>query len=157
MNTLRLIGCIGVCQLAGIVGAIFTAQSVRTWYTTLQKPAFSPPNWLFGPVWITLYTMMGIALYIVWQKSETVSIPRIAFIAFAVQLLLNALWSFLFFGLQSPLLGFVEISLLWVMIVVTMVLFWKVSVPAGLLLVPYLLWVSFATVLTFSIWRLNTT
>lgn len=155
MNFLRLIGCIAICQAAGIIGSIFTAQSVRTWYTTLQKPAFSPPNWLFAPVWITLYTMMGIALYLVWRKSESTDVPSVVFIVFAVQLGLNALWSFVFFGLRSPFWGVVEITMLWLAIITVIILFWKVSQYAALLLVPYLLWVSFAALLNFSLWRLN--
>ena len=155
MNSLRLIGCIVVCQGAGIVGSIFTAQSVRTWYTTLQKPAFSPPNWIFGPVWIILYVMMGTALYLVWRKSESTDVPPMVFIVFAVQLSLNGLWSFVFFGLRSPLWGFVEITVLWLSILLTIALFRKVSQSAALLLVPYILWVSFAAILNFSIWRLN--
>jgi benzodiazapine receptor len=155
MDILRLIGCIVCCEAAGIIGSIFTAQSVRTWYVELRKPFFSPPNWIFAPVWITLYAMMGIALYLTWQKTETVDVPRAAFIAFIVQLALNALWSFLFFGLRSPLWGFVEITFLWTAIVVTIVLFWKVSNAAALLLIPYLLWVTFAGVLNYSLWHLN--
>lgn len=155
MNFLRLIGCIVICQAAGIIGSIFTAQSVATWYTTLHKPSFSPPNWLFAPVWITLYTMMGIALYLVWRKSESTDIPSVVFILFAVQLVLNALWSFIFFGLRSPFWGFVEITMLWLAILAVILLFWKFSRYAALLLVPYLLWVSFAAILNFSLWRLN--
>jgi len=155
MNFLRLIGCIAICQAAGIIGSVFTAQSVATWYTTLQKPSFSPPNWLFAPVWITLYTMMGIALYLVWRKSESTDIPSVVFILFAVQLVLNALWSFIFFGLRSPFWGFVEITMLWLAILAVILLFWKFSRYAALLLVPYLLWVSFAAILNFSLWRLN--
>jgi translocator protein len=155
MNVIRLIGSIALCQLAGIIGSIFTTQSVRTWYPTLTKPSFSPPNWLFAPAWITLYTMMGIALYLVWQKSETTEVSKLTFAMFFVQLILNALWSFIFFGLRSPFWGFVEIMVLWVTIAISLLLFWRVSITAGVLLIPYLLWVSFAATLTFSIWRLN--
>jgi tryptophan-rich sensory protein len=156
MNYLRLIGCIALCQAAGIVGGIFTAQSVRTWYVTLQKPSFAPPNWVFGPAWITLYTLMGIALYLVWQKTDEANVPRAVFIVFGIQLVLNALWSYVFFGLRSPLLGFIEITLLWAAIVATIILFWRISSTAALLLTPYLLWVTFAAALNFSLWRMNT-
>jgi tryptophan-rich sensory protein len=156
MNYLRLIGCIALCQAAGIVGGIFTAQSVRTWYVTLQKPSFAPPNWVFGPAWITLYTLMGIALYLVWQKTDEANVPRAVFIVFGIQLVLNALWSYVFFGLRSPLLGFIEITLLWAAIVATIILFWRISSAAALLLTPYLLWVTFAAALNFSLWRMNT-
>lgn len=144
-----------LCQLAGIIGGIFTAQSVQTWYVGLTKPFFSPPNWLFGPVWITLYLMMGIALYLVWQKSGSMEASRRMFASFFVQLFLNGLWSFVFFGLRSPFWGFIEITVLWASIVVTIALFWRASVPAALLLVPYALWVTFAAVLNLSLWRLN--
>jgi tryptophan-rich sensory protein len=156
MTYLRLIGCIALCQAAGIVGGIFTAQSVRTWYVTLQKPSFAPPNWVFGPAWITLYTLMGIALYLVWQKADEANVPRAVFIVFGIQLVLNALWSYFFFGLRSPLLGFIEITLLWAAIVATIILFWRISSAAALLLTPYLLWVTFAAALNFSLWRMNT-
>lgn len=155
MNIFRLAISIAICQAAGIIGAIFTAQSVQTWYAALEKPSFSPPNWLFGPVWITLYTMMGVALYLVWQKSGHMHDSKPVFIVFSGQLVLNALWSFVFFGLRSPFLGLLEITALWGMIMLTILLFWRVSVPAGVLLIPYALWVTFAVVLNFSIWRLN--
>jgi len=136
-------------------GGIFTAESVRTWYVGLTKPSFSAPNWLFAPVWIVLYALMGIALYIVWEKSKSLEVPAVVFIAFFLQLLLNVLWSFVFFGLRSPLWGFVEIAVLWAAILLTMILFWRISQTAGALLIPYLAWVTFASVLTFSIWKLN--
>ena len=155
MNYYRLIGSIVLCQAAGIIGGIFTAQSVTTWYAGLAKPAFSPPNWVFGPVWITLYLMMGVALYLVWQRTGSIKVSPLLFSVFFLQLVLNALWSFVFFGLHSPFWGFIEITVLWASIVTTIALFRKASLPAALLLVPYLLWVSFAAVLNFSIWRLN--
>ena len=155
MNLIRLIICIGVCEAAGMLGGIFTAESVRTWYVGLTKPSFSPPNWLFAPVWIALYALMGIALYIVWEKRSSLEVSAFVFIAFFLQLLLNVLWSFVFFGLRSPLWGFVEIAVLWAAILLTMILFWRISQTAGALLIPYLVWVTFASVLTFSIWKLN--
>lgn len=155
MNYYRLIGSIVLCQAAGIIGGIFTAQSVTTWYAGLAKPVFSPPNWVFGPVWITLYLMMGVALYLVWQRTGSIYGSPLLFSVFFLQLMLNALWSFVFFGLRSPFWGFIEITVLWGSIVATIALFRKASLPAALLLVPYLLWVSFAAVLNISIWRLN--
>jgi translocator protein len=154
-NVLRLISSILLCELAGMVGGIFTAQSVRIWYPDLQKPSFSPPNWVFAPVWITLYAMMGTSLYLVWKKRPENPGANTAIVLFMVQLLLNVAWSFLFFGLRSPLLGSVEIILLWIAIAATIVRFTRVSALSGVLLVPYLLWVSFAAVLTISIWQLN--
>ena len=106
-------------------------------------------------MWIVLYALMGIALYIVWEKSKSLEVPAVVFIAFFLQLLLNVLWSFVFFGLRSPLWGFVEIAVLWVAILLTMILFWRISQTAGALLLPYFVWVTFASVLTFSIWKLN--
>ena len=138
-----------------MLGSIFTAESVRTWYVGLTKPSFSPPSWLFAPVWIVLYALMGISLYIVWEKSNSLEVPAVVFIAFFLQLLLNVLWSFVFFGLRSPLWGFVEIAVLWVAILLTMILFWRISQTAGALLIPYFVWVTFASVLTFSLWKLN--
>lgn len=155
MNYLRLIGCIVLCQSAGIIAAILTAQSVQTWYPTLLKPSFNPPSWLFGPVWIVLYLMMGIALYLIWQRSGTGQNVQTAVIFFIIQLVLNAAWSLIFFGLQSPFWAFVEIVALWIAILITIILFREISRTASYLLVPYILWVTFAAILNFSIWRLN--
>lgn len=155
MNYIRLIASIVLCQSAGIIASILTAQSVRTWYPTLLKPSFNPPNWLFGPVWIVLYLMMGIALYIVWQRSGSGQNVQTAVIVFIIQLILNAAWSLIFFGLQSPFWAFVEIVVLWVAILITIILFREISRTASYLLVPYILWVTFAAILNFSIWRLN--
>jgi tryptophan-rich sensory protein len=155
MNILRLIGCISLCESAGLVGALFTARSVGSWYPALAKPWFTPPSWVFGPAWTLLYLLMGIALFLVWQSSDRSRTRSAAIVFFFIQLALNAAWSFLFFGLQNPPLAFFEITLLWILIAATMVLFWRVSRPAGYLFIPYLLWVSFATLLNYSIWRLN--
>jgi benzodiazapine receptor len=154
-NVIKLIVSILVCQVAGGIGALFTTSSIPTWYATLNKPSFTPPSWIFGPVWTVLYLMMGIAAFLVWRKGLNDPQVKTALIIFVVQLALNALWSFLFFGLRSPLAGLVDIVLLWVFIMLTIVLFIRISTIAGLLLIPYLLWVSFATVLNFAIWRLN--
>jgi benzodiazapine receptor len=151
----RLVSAIVVCQLAGVVGSLFTVSSIPTWYAGLEKPFFAPPNWLFAPVWIFLYALMGVSLYIVWNQGTSKAAVRTAMYTFGVQLVLNALWSALFFGLESPLLGLVGIVALWVAIVVTIFRFYRVSKKAGLLLLPYIVWVTIATILNLSIWLLN--
>jgi tryptophan-rich sensory protein len=151
----KLIAAILVCQGAGLLGTLFTAVGLKSWYGTLIKPSFNPPGWVFGPVWTTLFVMMGVALYLVWNRTPSGEAESRAMTWFFVQLALNVLWSFCFFTLKSPLLGFIEILFLLAAIVVTIVSFWQVSRTAGVLLLPYLAWVSFATFLTFSIWRLN--
>jgi len=154
-NAARLIAAIFVCQLAGIVGSVFTVPAISGWYGTIQKPLFNPPNWVFAPVWTMLFLLMGISLYIVWSRGLESKKAKIAVSAFGVQLALNIIWSLLFFGLQSPLLAFAEIILLWIAIFATMALFYRISRKAGLLLAPYLLWVSFAAFLNYSVWMLN--
>lgn len=150
---LMLVLFIAAPQAAGLLGTIFTTPAIPGWYANLVKPDFSPPNWIFGPVWTALYLAMGIAAFLVWRRRSPHSSR--ALVAFWVQLALNTLWSILFFGMKSPLLGLIDIVLLWLAIVWTMVEFKKVSKPAFWLLVPYLLWVSFATALNFSIFLLN--
>ncbi|MBS3057309.1 MAG: tryptophan-rich sensory protein [Candidatus Diapherotrites archaeon] len=154
-NIAKLIGSIALCEFAGVIGSIFTFPAIATWYASLQKPFFSPQNWVFAPVWTALYFLMGIALYLVIKKGIKGRNAKIAVSAFAVQLVLNALWSFLFFGLKSPLYSFVEIIALWIAIAATIIAFSKISKRAALLLVPYILWTSFAAVLNFSIMALN--
>lgn len=150
---LKLLGFILVSYLAGFIGGIFTQQSVTTWYLTLQKPVFNPPSWVFGPVWTSLYILMGIAAFLVYNKGYKKA--RTALNFFFIQLFFNALWSFLFFGLKNPLLAFIEIIILWSLILVTTYYFYKVEKKAAYLMLPYLLWVSFATVLNFSLYILN--
>lgn len=152
---LKFIISIIICQLAGLIGSIFTSQSIPTWYASLKKPAFNPPNWLFGPVWTALFLLMGIALFLVWQKGIGFPQVKIALIVFGIQLIFNILWSILFFGLRSPITGFIEIIILWILILLTILVFYPISKTASLLLLPYLLWVSFASILNFSLWRLN--
>jgi benzodiazapine receptor len=151
----KLITSIVICQLAGVVGSLFTTPAIPTWYATLKKPSFNPPNWIFSPVWITLFVLMGIAAFLVWNKGLSDQKVKIALSIFAGQLILNVLWSAMFFGLRSPLAGLIEIAVLWVAILLTVLYFFRVSNTAGILLIPYILWVSFAAVLNFSIWRLN--
>ncbi len=152
---LRLVISILVCQLAGFVGSIFTRTSVSTWYAALNKPSFNPPNGIFSPVWITLYVLMGIAAFLVWNQGLEKREVKAALIIFGVQLVLNALWSAAFFGLQSPFAGLIVIVALWIFILLTILYFFRLSSPAGVLLLPYIGWVSFAAVLNFSLWRLN--
>lgn len=153
-NILKLIVSVVISQAAGAIGSLFTVQNIPTWYAGLNKPSFNPPNYLFGPVWITLYFMMGIAFFLVWKNSGKfdVKVPAILFIT---QLVLNALWSIIFFGMKNPMLGFFEIIILWVFIVLCVIKFYPVSKIAAWLLIPYLLWVSFASVLNFKLWMLN--
>lgn len=140
-----------VCSLAGVFGAQFEPG---TWYELLQKPAWTPPNWLFPIVWPVLYVMMGISAWLVW-KMESVSLTDYEFNWFFLQLVLNAIWSWLFFGKHYIAAGLAEIFLLWIAIAFTLLLFWKKNRAAGLLLIPYLLWISFASALNFAIWQLN--
>lgn len=154
-NWVKLITAVGVSEGAGIIGSVFTASNVNTWYNTLQRPNLSPPNWVFAPVWTTLYALMGIAAFLVWCKGLDRRDVKIALTVFLVQLALNVLWSLLFFGLKSPGIAFVEIIILWFAIVANIIVFARVSKPAAWLLVPYILWVSFATYLNFEIFRLN--
>ena len=153
-DILKLVVGIILCQLAGFLGSLFTTPAIPTWYATLKKPFFAPPNWIFSPVWISLFILMGISLFFVWRRTDHPKF-KIAFVFFFVQLILNILWSAAFFGLKSPLLGLMDIILLWIAILFTIQNFSKVSKFAGVLLIPYLLWVSFATLLNFSLWILN--
>lgn len=152
---LKLITAILVSELAGIIGSIFTVSAIPTWYMTLAKPALNPPSSVFGPVWITLYVFIGIAAFLVWKKGLDRKDVRKALAVFGVQLVLNTLWSIIFFGLRSPFWAFIEIMLMWLAIIWTMILFYRISKPATWLLVPYILWVSFAAYLNYSIWVLN--
>ena len=146
---------IGASQMAGVIGSIFTARTVSSWYVTLRKPTWTPPGSVIGPVWISLYLVMGIAAFLVWRKGLEYAGVRIALLLFLVQLVINTLWSAAFFGLASPLAGFVVIVILWIAIVATIIAFMRVSLGAGLLLLPYLSWVSFAGVLNWSILIMN--
>lgn len=155
-RVLKIVIMVVTCVAVGYLSGEVTRESVTTWYPTIEKPSFNPPNWLFAPVWGVLYVLMGVAAGLVWAKiddqKETVK-KGLTF--FAVQLGLNALWSYLFFGLHNPLLALIEIALLWLMIYETFLQFNKVNKTAGYLFIPYLLWVSFAMVLNASIWWLN--
>ena len=151
----KLVVSIIACQGAGLIGSLFTTPAIPTWYAGLQKPPFTPPSWLFAPAWVTLYLLMGIAAFLVWRMGLDKREVRTALIIFLAQLVLNALWSVAFFGMQSPLYGVIVIALLWAAILVTIIRFARLSRNAAWLLVPYILWVSFAAVLNISIWLLN--
>src|SRR5215208_1503235 len=136
----KLVGSVLLCEAAGAAGSIYTYEAVRDWYPTLQKPSFTPPSWIFGPVWTLLFALMGISLYAVSQQSEEGGAPRTSHVLFGIQLGLNVLWSYLFFGRRSPGWALVEIVFLWAAIAATTGAFWRVSRTAALLLLPYLLW-----------------
>jgi benzodiazapine receptor len=155
MKLIKFVVSIALCQLAGLLGSFFTIPAIPTWYVHLTKPSFSPPSWIFSPVWISLYTLMGISFFIVWSQGWEKPEVKKALAFFLVQLGLNALWSMLFFGLRSPLAGLIEIIFLWAAIGLTVYYFHQLSRWAGWLLIPYWCWVSFALILTFSLWRLN--
>ncbi len=156
MHYVKLISSVILCELAGIIGALFTMPAIEGWYATLVKPSFSPPNWIFGPVWTTLYLLMGIALFLVWKKGLGEARVRFAFWFFIVHLVVNTVWSILFFNLHNILFAFVDIMILWAMIATLVVLFWRIDRWAAYLLIPYLVWVSFAGVLNYSLLILNT-
>jgi len=177
-NLIKLLLSVIICELAGIVGSIFTVPSTNGWYGTLNKASINPPNWIFGPVWTILFLLMGISFYLVWSKNFTASqSPKISgikawnpwsqklwtgswqkanvILIFALQLVLNTCWSIIFFGLRQPGLAFFELLALWFAILYTIINFYRVSKPASYLLIPYILWVSFAGFLNLSIWLLN--
>ncbi|MCU0286915.1 MAG: tryptophan-rich sensory protein [Acidobacteria bacterium] len=151
----KLIFSLAICQLAGIIGNLFNTTSSRIWYQTLNKPSFNPPDWVFAPVWVTLYILMGIALFLVWISNSQGNNKQIAMILFYIQLVFNTAWTFFFFFMQNPYLALVDIILLLIFILLTLWRFWVINRTAGYLLIPYLLWVGFAGILNYSIWILN--
>ncbi|MFH1126499.1 MAG: TspO/MBR family protein [archaeon] len=144
-----------ICELAGVVGSIFTIPALPEWYAALQKPSFAPSGTVIGPVWIILYFMMGVALYLVLKKYPDGKIVKTGLLLFALQLVLNVFWSVVFFGLKSPFYAVLEIISLWFAILLTIYMFFKIDRRAAYLLVPYIIWVSFAAVLNYQIWMLN--
>ena len=155
-NFTRILSIVVGCLVIGYFSGIVTRSAITDWYPTLIKPSFNPPNWIFAPVWSALYIMMGVAAGLVWNKIEfQKEAVKKALIFFAIQLGLNALWSYLFFGLHNPMLAGLEIIILWLMIYETYVQFSKINKIAGYLFLPYIAWVSFAAVLNASIWWLN--
>jgi translocator protein len=155
IDIVKLIVSIVACEGAGGIGAIFTTPAIPTWYAGLKKPTFTPPNSAFGPVWITLYLLMGIAVFLVWRRGLGQDGVTIAFVVFWVQLALNILWSVIFFGRKSIMGGMIVIILLWAVILANIVLFFGISPVAGGLLIPYIVWVSIAANLNVRVWMLN--
>jgi tryptophan-rich sensory protein len=157
----KLIIAIVVCELAGVIGSLFTTPSIASWYAGLIKPKLAPPNWVFGPVWTTLFLLMGISAFLIWSSyakatdGQTKGRIKMALGIFIGQLILNMLWSIIFFGLHSPGAAFVEIIFLWLAILATIIAFAKISKPAAWLLAPYILWVTFAAYLNLFLWILN--
>ena len=151
----KLVISLIVTFAAALIGSIFTAPSVNTWYSTLQKPFFTPPNWAFGPVWTTLYFLMGLSFYFVWIKKSKKGIVKKAIKIYSTQLTLNVLWSVIFFGFRNILGGVLVISALWVSILITIHRFYKLDKKAAYLLIPYILWVSLASFLNYFLWVLN--
>lgn len=139
---------IALCEAAGLIGSLFTFPTISNWYQFLNKPFFSPPNWLFGPVWTVLYAMMGVSLCLIWKNKNARNL-------FLIHLFFNATWSIVFFGFKMPLLAFLNILIIWIFIVTMIVKFQKINKIASVLLFPYLLWVTFASCLNFAIWFLN--
>jgi translocator protein len=150
-NGLALIGFVLGCLAVGSLAGFATSQSVLEWYPTLNKPSWNPPSWLFAPAWTVLYTMMGVAAWLVWKQGNA----RTALLLFAAQLLLNLAWSFLFFGARSPGLGLIDVIAMWIAIAATIFAFSFKSRLAAFLMVPYLCWVSFAAALNAAIYMLN--
>ena len=141
--------------VAGSIGSLVTITAPGSWYSLLVKPVFQPPNWIFGPMWTLLFILMGIAAYLVWERGIDTPEVRFALSVFCIQFVFNILWSFLFFGMQSPLLGLLDIIILWWLILATIMTFYRVRKSAAYFLIPYLAWVSFATVLNATIMLLN--
>ncbi len=154
-DVIKLVVSIAVCEGAGGIGAIFTTPAIPTWYAGLKKPAFTPPNSVFGPIWISLYLLMGIAVFLVWREGLGQERVTIAFVIFWAQLVLNILWSVIFFGRKSLFGGMVMILLLWIVILINIITFFGVSPIAGGLLIPYIIWVSIAANLNVQVWKLN--
>lgn len=154
INWISLIACVGGILLIGTISGLANAGSINGWFSTLNKPSFNPPNYLFGPVWTTLYILMGISLYLILQSPKTDS-RNTALIIFAFQMALNFSWSFLFFYFKWPGIAFIEIIVMWVAIIIMILTFYRISNTAAYLQIPYLLWVSFASILNGCIWYLN--
>ncbi|MFH1826224.1 MAG: TspO/MBR family protein [bacterium] len=154
MGIVKLLVSLVVVFFSGFIGQIFTMPSIATWYAALNKPFFNPPNWIFGPVWTILYVLMAVAAWLIWQKGQGKEV-KAALGIFVGQLILNSLWSIIFFGLHQPAWALIEILVLWLAILLTIVRFRTLSKLAAWLLVPYILWVSFASVLNLAIVILN--
>lgn len=151
---IKLVISIFVCLVAGLIGSIFTISSIPVWYATLNKPFFSPPNWLFAPAWTILYILMGIALFFVW-KAPKVKKTNEGLMLFGAQLIFNVIWSIVFFGFRSIVGGVLSIVVLLILILMTTAQFYRIDKRAAYLMVPYLLWVCFATMLNIAVYFLN--
>jgi len=154
-SPVMLAGTVLACVILGSIGSVVTLTAPGSWYSLLAKPAFQPPGWIFGPVWTLLFVLMGIGLYLVWEQGTDKPEVRVALAVFGIQFVFNILWSFLFFGLRSPLLGLIDVIILWWMILATIVTFCRVRKGAAYFLIPYIGWVSFATVLNAAIYIMN--
>jgi translocator protein len=154
-NWMKLVIALIIPQLVAASGAYFTITGIGSWYQTLEKPSWNPPSWVFGPVWTTLYVLMGIALYLVWKSKAPEKQKRRAITLWGIQLFLNFLWSFLFFGQEQILGALLEIVILWLFILFTIFSFARINKLAAWLLVPYISWVTFAALLNYTIWDLN--
>lgn len=153
-QAIALVFFVAICLGVGFLGSKYTSQSISDWYSRIEKPAWTPPNWLFAPVWTFLYISMAIAAWLVWRKFGAAGASA-AISMFVVQLIFNALWSYLFFGLRSPGIAFLDIAILFAAIVITAVLFWRHVPFAGVLMLPYAVWVGYASTLNWAIWRMN--
>ena len=153
-SILPLLVFILITLFAGFIGSLFTTPSIASWYAFINKPSFSPPNWLFAPVWSLLYILMGIAAFLVWQKRDNLK-TKPALMFYGIQLILNTFWSIIFFGMHNPGLAFLEIIILWTFILITLIKFYKINKTSGILFIPYFIWVSFASILNFAVWMLN--
>ena len=154
-NAIKLIIAVAIPLAVGGISGFFTATGVESWFQTINKPSWNPPGWIFGPVWTTLYAMMGVALFLVWKSDSSDILKKTAIALFAVQLILNFFWSFIFFDQHQIGWALVEIIVMWIFILLTIFAFGNVSKLAAWLLVPYISWVSFATILNYSIWKMN--
>ena len=154
-EVVKLVVSLAAPLAAGMVSALAGSAAASGWYDSLRKPVFTPPAWLFGPAWTALYLLMGVAAFLVWRTGFDSPGVKLALAVFLIQLILNALWSVFFFGLRSPLAGLVDIAALWLAIVATIVLFFRVSTVAGFMLLPYIGWVTFAAILNAAILVLN--
>lgn len=153
---IKIVITVAICLTVGYLSSIVTQESIETWYPTIKKPSFNPPNWIFAPVWTMLFVLMGIAAGLVWDKyDENKELVKKGMLFFGIQLFFNALWSYLFFGLHNLLLASIEIILLLLLIFETYLIFKKLDKKISFLLIPYMLWVGFATILTITIYILN--
>lgn len=152
---IKIVICVSLCMATGLFSGISTADAIQNWYSTLNKPFFNPPNWIFAPVWTLLYFLLGLAVALVWHKGWRDKEIKLAIGIFILQFAVNLIWSPTFFNLQAPTIAFIIIIILWILILLTIMRFNKVHRPAALLMIPYWLWVSFATVLNGSIVYLN--